>query len=234
MKGHTISPPEFDQYSADYDLMLAKGLAISGEDKDHFAKGRIIWLKERLDDLGAAPQSIMDFGCGNGASVPLLQQRFGARSVVGVDPSAELIKRAERDYGAKNQLFKQMSEYSPNEMTDVVYCNGVFHHIHPSHRAKAAAYVWRALKPGGYWAFWENNPWNPGTRYVMSRIPFDKDAVPLRASEARQLLQCSGFHILRVDYLFVFPKCLNKLRCIEPWLSKYPVGGQYLVLGRKA
>jgi hypothetical protein len=35
----------------------------------------------------------------------------------------------------------------------------------------------------------ENNPWNPGTRYVMSRIPFDRDAIPLTPSAARHLLK---------------------------------------------
>jgi hypothetical protein len=26
------------------------------------------------------------------------------------------------------------------------------------------------MRPGGVVALWENNPWNPATRYVMGRI----------------------------------------------------------------
>lgn len=228
------SPADFDQYAVDYDGMLTEGLAISGEDKDYFAKGRIDWLKTCLDQRGVAPQCVMDFGCGTGNSVSLLHQEFCAKSVIGVDPSRGLIKRAEREYGAADRLFKAIEEYNPSGNTDLVYCNGVFHHIPVAQRAKAAAYVWRALKPGGYWAFWENNPWNPGTRYIMSRVQFDRDAVPLCANEARQLLQSAGFHIVRTDFLFIFPKFLKMLRWIEPRVAKYPLGGQYLVLGWKS
>ena len=67
--------------------------------------------------------------------------------------------------------------------------------------AAAIDYVLRSLRPGGLFAFWENNPWNPGTRYVMSRIPFDRDAITLSPLEARQLLRVGGFEILRTDFL---------------------------------
>ena len=234
MKGQMIAPPEFDQYASDYDRMLAGGLSISGEDKDYFSHARIDWLKACLYQLGAAPQFIMDFGCGTGASVPILHERFAARSVLGLDQSRCLIQRAEREYGAADRLFKQIDEYRSSKNVDLVYCNGVFHHIHEAERVKAAVFIWQALKPGGYLAFWENNPWNPGTRYVMSRIPFDRDAVPLSVSEARRLLQPVGFHIVTTHYLFLFPKFLRTLRWIEPRLSKYPFGAQYLVLARKS
>jgi hypothetical protein len=91
----------------------------------------------------------------------------------------------------------------------------------------------RSPRPGGLFAFWENNPWNPGTRYVMSRIPFDRDAVTLIPPEARQLLQKAGFEILRTDFLFIFPGVLKWLRWIEPSISHLPFGAQYQVLARK-
>jgi len=53
-----------------------------------------------------------------------------------------------------------------------------------------------ALKPGGLFAFWENNPWNPGTRIVMSRIPFDRDAEIISPPAAKRLLRRAGFSIL--------------------------------------
>src|SRR4029434_4043103 len=83
----------------------------------------------------------------------------------------------------------------------LVYCNGVFHHIPPQAREAAVAYVARALRPGGLWAFWENNPWNPGTRYAMHRIPFDRDAIPLTPPEARRLLQAGRVRDLQTHCL---------------------------------
>ncbi len=82
--------------------------------------------------------------------------------------------------------------------------------------------------------FFENNPLNPGTRYVMSRIPFDRDAITLTPWNARALLRSAGFDILGTDYLFYFPKVLSALRKVEPLLAKLPFGAQYLVLCRKS
>jgi hypothetical protein len=70
--------------------------------------------------------------------------------------------------------------------------------------------------PRGIFAFWENNPWNPGTRYVMSRIPFDRDAITVSAIEARGLLRAGGFEVIRTDFLFIFPKFLSWLLFMEP------------------
>jgi hypothetical protein len=109
----------------------------------------------------------------------------------------------------------------------------VFHHIPIADRAEAAAFVFEALRPGGLFAFWENNAWNPGTRYVMRRTSFDHDAIPVFPHGARRLLRTTGFEVMGTDYLFVFPGPLALLRPIEPWISKLPLGGQYLVLARK-
>lgn len=119
------------------------------------------------------------------------------------------------------------------ESFDFAYCNGVFHHIPPSERSGALQRVFAALKPGGWLAFWENNPWNPITRLLMRLVPFDRDAVLLWPSEARRLLRRSGLVTMRTDFLFIFPAALRFVRPLEPWLCKVPAGGQYLVLARK-
>jgi SAM-dependent methyltransferase len=125
------------------------------------------------------------------------------------------------------------SRYQPSEEIDLAFCNGVFHHIPLSERAAAVNYVYRSLQPGGLFALWENNPWNPGTRYVMSRIPFDHDAITLTPPEARRLVQAGGFEILQMDFLFIFPKMLRWFRWIEPLVSRLPLGAQYQILCRK-
>jgi hypothetical protein len=79
-------------------------------------------------------------------------------------------------------------------------------------------------------AFWENNPWNPGTQYVMSRCTFDEQAIKISPREAKKMLCNAGFRILRTDSLFYFPRQLNLLRPAESWLRALPLGGQYLVL----
>jgi hypothetical protein len=94
-------------------------------------------------------------------------------------------------------------------------------------------YIYRSLRPGGWFALWENNPWNPGTRYVMSQCAFDRDAVTLTPPEAARLLQAGGLRVLRTDFLFVFPRFLKFLRVMEAGLARLPLGAQYQVLCRK-
>src|SRR5262249_13810645 len=107
------------------------------------------------------------------------------------------------------------------------------HHVPVSERTKVVAYIARALRPGGLFALWENNPWNPGTRYIMSRIPFDRDAVTLTPPETQRLLSTGGFSNVLADFRFVFPRLFGWLRWTEPFMSRLPLGAQYLVLGRK-
>jgi hypothetical protein len=80
----------------------------------------------------------------------------------------------------------------------------------------------------------ENNPWNPGARLVMARIPFDKDAEPLSPVEARRLLRSGGFaRCSSLRTLFYFPRPLAFLRPVEPLLALLPLGAQYYILGIK-
>ncbi len=76
-------------------------------------------------------------------------------------------------------------------------------------------------------ALFENNPWNPGTRLVMSRIPFDRDAVLVRPGEARRLLEAAGLEPRFTGFYFYFPRWLGALRPIERRLVRLPLGAQY-------
>jgi len=67
----------------------------------------------------------------------------------------------------------------------------------------------------------------------MSRLPFDRDAVPLRPAESRRGAMSAGLTVISTDHLFFFPAMLRWLRPLEPFLRRVPLGGQYLVLCRK-
>ncbi|MFO0815511.1 MAG: methyltransferase domain-containing protein [Gemmatales bacterium] len=225
--------PEFDQFARNYDAALQQGLSVSGESKEYFAVGRVNFLKKCLAKLNFRPTFILDYGCGTGTSVPLLHAISGVEEITGIDLSAESIEIARQQWGQEQRRFATLADYQPEQKCDLVFCNGVFHHIPLDQREGAVKTVIDALKPGGVFAYWENNPWNPATRYVMSRIPFDKDAITLTPPESRSMLQRGGFEILRTDFLFIFPKMLKWFRPVEQWVSSWPVGTQYQVLCRK-
>jgi SAM-dependent methyltransferase len=225
--------PLFDSFADTYDAELNQALSPTGETKDYFAKERVKWLTHCLALRTMAADSILDFGCGTGDTTSLLRSAFHARRTVGLDVSERSLLLARQRNGENGCEFYNFSQHSPDGSFDLAYCNGVFHHIPVRERNAAVEYVYRYLRPGGLFAFWENNPWNPGTRFVMSRIAFDRNAETLAPPEARKLLLNHGFKIARVDYRFFFPGFLKLLRFAEPWLRVVPLGAQYQILAKK-
>lgn len=230
-----MSRAAFDPQADAYEAELERGLSVTGEDRSYFALGRVRWLRARLEALGARRDAVLDFGCGNGGSTPLLTSLAPAvKQVCGVDVSERSLEIARTRHGGPCIEYALLEDCAATPRFDVAYTNGVFHHIPPPERGASLAYIRERLLPGGYFGLFENNPWNPGTRWVMRRIAFDRDAIPLPPPEAARLVAAAGFEVVRTDFLFWFPRALSALRWIEPWLAGLPLGGQYMVLARKA
>ncbi len=228
-----VRDKEFDAYAAQYESALNEGLSVSGESPEYFARKRIEWTSRVLPSLDNI-RSVLDFGCGVGIATPLIRYAFKPDLIFGFDPSTAAIERAQQEFSDSGIEFTASAHAIPELQFDLAYCNGVFHHILPADRDFAFSTVLRSLRPGGWFAFWENNPWNPGTRYVMSKIPFDRDAVVISPSEAKSLLKTAGFVIVRRDAHFLFPRSLGWLRPLEKLLHRIPIGAQYLVLAQKS
>jgi len=226
-----VNRAAFDDFGANYDEALQKGISLSGETKDFFAEGRVRILSQVLPPR-TTPR-VLDYGCGTGSATPFLLRLPGVTQLVGVDVSDRSLDRARQDWQQPAVEFHNLTRLPGLVPFDLVFCNGVFHHIPPQERASAFGQIHQALVPGGHLAFWENNPWNPGTRWVMSRIPFDRDAVFLWPHSATRLLKASGFEVLGVYYFFIFPKFLRVLRFLEAKLCRFPLGAQYMVAARK-
>ena len=224
---------EFDAFAASYDADLDKGISVSGEDKDYFANGRVQLLSKRLKQIGNTPFKIMDFGCGTGSAIPFLRNQFPQALIVGAEVSEKSIQIAQQIHNHKNIRFTLLENLRLDQSFDLVFCNGVFHHIPKHERAAAIEMIRAVLRTGGCFALWENNPWNPGTRIVMSRIPFDRDADPINPLESKKMLRYGKLQIARIDFAFYFPKLLRLFRCFEPLLLKVPLGAQYQILATK-
>lgn len=227
------APAEFDAYAAHYEEALNSGLALSGEGPEYYAERRIKWTARVAGAYAKTTTRVLDFGCGVGLAAAPLKSALRLRELWGYDPSAEAVARARQQCGDWQTFFTADPASLPATRFDGVYVNGVFHHIPPADRPGAFALIHRVLRPGGWFAFWENNPWNPGTRMVMRRIPFDRDAVVISPRHGRRLLRQAGFEVLRRDAWFLFPRCMAWLRPAEHLVHRLPLGGQYLLLARK-
>lgn len=224
-----------------YDGALARALSVSGESKEFFARGRIESTRAFLEAAGAldpvlgnpSPR-VLDFGCGIGDSTPLLRDILGASEVVGVDPSESSIAHGTKLHGNESRVrLLTSSSFVPDASFDVVYTNGVFHHIPIGERGAAAHVIRAALKPGGRVFLWENHAGNPGTRFVMQRCEFDDDAIPVWPHRARHLMRHVGLDVESTEYRFLFPRALSFLRPLEKKLLRLPIGAQYVVVARK-
>ena len=223
---------DFDEYSSKYQTVLNQALSITGEDSSYYGGERVRQLQAALTRLGIAPQRILDFGCGSGRGTVFLSRIHGMKSLLGIDVSAKSIAAA-RDMNDEKAQFMTCSEFTGSEDADLIFCNGVFHHIAPDERLQWLKFLFKSCKTFGLLSFWENNPWNLGTRLVMSKCEFDYDAIPLAIPEAKRLLQMAGFTPLVLQTAFYFPHSLRALRRLEPLLASVPLGGQYHLLCRK-
>lgn len=229
------TPDQFDRCSSTYTDVLNRGLSVTGGDRATYSRLRVEELRRVISRQGGGPITrILDFGCGDGFTSSLLAVAFGAE-VTGTDPSRASLDVARAQAGCGGVSFVEEDGGIPaGGPFDLAYCNGVFHHIPAERREAAMRRIKASLRPGGFFGLFENTPWNPGTRLVMRRLPFDRDAVVVSPGRIRALLIRCGFRILATRYLFSLPPLLGPLFAFDKYLRRLPTGGQYLVLARNS
>ena len=218
-----------DLYADDYDVALTRGTSVSGETKDYFVQRRIEWLRDCLIRLSAPVAASWISVAAQVRGSRFFFDILGVENFVGIDQSPKKFGGGENNLWFRTEPgFLLFDEYEPcDEVVDFVMGFFIIFRQWSAPPLWITSYDRCAL--GGYVALWENNPWNPGTRYVMSRIPFDRDAITLAPAEARQLLRrFGGFD---KDVLVYLSKI--HFRWVEPFCSRLPLGTQYQILCRK-
>jgi len=226
---------EFDKFSQSYNNDLMKGLSLSGESASYFAQKRVHYLRDYLAAAGKSVNSILEFGCGIGNNIEFLAQYFPDSRIIGLDISQESLNIAQERFKNYARItFESAAADSLNgEKVDLVFVNGVFHHITPKDRLQNLHRLHKFLRKGAALCIFENNPFNPGTRWVMKRIPFDRDAVLVNPYTFTKQIQSLGYHNILIQFYFIFPKFLAFLRSLEQYLRNVPFGAQYCLIGFK-
>lgn len=220
-----MSKPEFDQYAGNYDRVLGESIPEGLNEDSYFAEYKIALMASRIDAQSSL--RILDFGCGAGRSLPYLEQYFPNAELFGYDLSpASLEIAAERS--PTTRLFSDWNEISKCKF-DVIVAANVFHHIPTDERQTALTHCQQVLEVSGIMYLFEHNPYNPATRWIFERCPFDADAEMLSLKSALKLCRLAGFNSEQHGYTLFFPKPLAFLRKIEPSLKRLPLGAQYYV-----
>ncbi|MFN8050898.1 MAG: methyltransferase domain-containing protein [Acidimicrobiales bacterium] len=94
------------------------------------------------------PPDVVDLGCGTGALTASLAERLGARSVLGIDSSPEMLERAAEHDGAGVRFERgDIATFDRPSSFDVVISNAALHWT-DDHRGTLGRWA-RAVRPGG-------------------------------------------------------------------------------------
>lgn len=231
------SQAEFDQYSSNYHDLLRDPIRdrFGGGDVDFFHKRKRDLIAEHFQRRGVdtRSQAYLDFGCGKGELLALLQPQFAL--VAGCDPSSGMLESSANvapSFETRMQVDPAKIPFEDASF-DFVTAVCVFHHVPVAARDALVKEIRRVLRPGGTIAIIEHNPINPVTRLIVSRLPVDADAILLYPNEVRRLYEANGIRVEDLRYFLYFPERLySKLTSVEEALDRVPMGGQYAIFGR--
>ncbi len=225
-------PSEFDAYRSSYAETVNDSISFSGLNIDYFAKAKAEHLLGLIAEKVGDPRSasVLDVGCGVGTYHPLLRGRVA--SISGADPSVECVAEARannpdvdyRDFSGGRLPFESGS-------VDVSFAICVLHHVPPPQWPEFTREMARVTRPGGIVAIFEHNPYNPLTRRVVSRCPFDADAVLLTKRTTESHLKSAGLTNVDGKYILTIPAIDGFFRKIDDMLSIFPFGAQYYSYG---
>lgn len=227
--------PDFDLYAESYEKELNRALPSGAGEGIKYSRIKADHLRRQLGKaFGLGAQlSLLDAGCGVGITDELLKTFFPA--LAGFDVSPKSIRLAQqRNPEVQYKISDGKTFPFLNGEFDAVFAICVLHHVPTEERDVFFREIYRVLRPGGFVFIYEHNPWNPLTRFVVSRCSFDRDVSLLSPAECRRRIKQGGFKLAGGGSLIFFP--LEKATWQsweERWLSKIPLGTQYFQAGKK-
>lgn len=158
------------------------------------------------------PKRIVDLGCGPGNSTAILEERYPAADIMGIDSSPDMIQKAKSTLPNRHFVVQDLGSYSAPEPVDLFFSNAVFQWIEGNERLAIIKNLIRSQKPGGTFAFQVpynlSEPSHALMRETASQGPWaNKLSHVVRAEfqppqEIYDQLKplCSDVHIFKTDY----------------------------------
>lgn len=224
---------EFDSFQNDYQQSLETAVAFAGKSHEFYLQAKVQHLLRVLSaKLGDVAQlKLLDVGCGIGLADSRLKDRVGF--LAGVDESARCVAAARRENpGVLYQTGDGKHLPFDEGQFDAVFAINVLHHVDPSDRDAFLREMVRVCRAGGLVIVFEHNPYNPLTRLVVRRCPFDDGATLVSRGELARRLRNTGVEVVDARFILVFPSDRKLVSWAETALGRLPVGAQYYVAGR--
>ena len=222
---------EFDRFANEYDQLLRRSIAVTGEGPEFFHDYKIQALARFARKRNIRPKSILDFGSGVGNSTPYFRRYFPCAQLTGADVSQRSLEIAEKRLPGVATWLQIQDNHIPAPVGafDMTFSACVFHHINHDEHVEWLRELRRVTRIGGMLTIFEHNPLNPLTVRAVNTCPFDVYAHLIPAKELIASYRESGWADPQPHYHLFFPRALQGLRALEPYLSGLPFGGQYSV-----
>ncbi len=169
---------------------------------------------------------LLDVGCGIGLTDALLADRVG--ELHGIDISQKSLETARENVpNASYKHFDGKVIPFDDDSFDCIIAICVMHHVPPAQLPAFCAEMVRVLKDDGMIFVLEHNPFNPATRMVVARCPFDEDAVLLSRGQVHALFAGARAERAGGGYIIFSPVRHHVIDRLESSLSWLPLGAQY-------
>ncbi|HWN42144.1 MAG TPA: class I SAM-dependent methyltransferase [Thermoanaerobaculia bacterium] len=221
---------DFDKYAATYTQEVERAVAFSGRGHDFFLVAKVRHILSLAQARCGDPSTLvgLDVGCGTGSMTGLLAPH--CQRLYGIDIAVAGLREA-RDHVPGARFLRYDGRRLPfcDGAFDFAFAVCVLHHVAVAEWPAMVSEMARVVRSGGMVALFEHNPWNPLTRWVVARCPFDRDAVLLRCATLRRLLWQAGLENVEHSYILFFPWQRPLLQKAEAALGRLPLGAQYWV-----
>ena len=228
----TPQDAEFDVYDDTYQSLVEDSMGFSGMSHDYVTRVKAdIIIETATRRFGSlAGRKVLDVGCGVGLTDVHLQGQ--PWQVYGTDVSSKSVAQAkQRNPAVAYEVGSEERLPFDDETFDLCFTICVMHHVPPAAWVEFLREMRRVLKPGGMAMVLEHNPFNPLTRLVVNRCPFDANAVLLTPRTLREKVATADLKLLSTRYFLFTP--WEKLKFVDRAFNWFPLGAQYVVVAER-
>ena len=228
----TPKPVDFNDAKDRYRQSIEQSIGFAGAGHDHYTRAKADAFKRAAAEHFPQLKNplLLDVGCGHGLIHPYLKDAF---SITGTDAADEVLELAKQGNPGVS--------YLPYDGKTLPFAGGAFdlalaicvmHHVPPPEWISFLTEMKRVVKPGGGVFIFEHNPFNPVTRYVVSRSDLDEGVAMLSAPRLQRLMRSVGLNDTRTEHLLFTPFSSRFCAWLDRALKWCPLGAQYFTLGR--
>ncbi len=176
------------------------------QENNPMAFDRINSLLKYIDGKGLR---ILDYGFGQGALEEKLYRAGKCTSLVGIDISAESVKKAKNKFKKWNFFKGDVGEITDNKgLFDYIVCSEVLEHISPNKTFSLLERFYKSIKRNGYLLI--SVPINEGLEKMILKGENPNSHTRIYTPDIiKTELQIAGFKYIRSEYLYAFHNHYN-------------------------